>query len=196
MTTDITARLINKSRTFRTSAALLLLLAIGIMDYMTGYKFRLDLFYLVPLAFAAWYIDRNTGFALSAITVGIITLAEALTGKIFDHILLEFWNASMRIGFYLVVIFILSRLRSTMQERSDVIRELRDTLKEVKELRGILPICSSCKKIRTDEGYWQNVDEYISHRTNAEFSHGLCNECAKKLHPQFYDKATKKKDGE
>jgi len=82
-----------------------------------------------------------------------------------------------------------------MQERENLIRELRYTLKEVKELRGILPICSSCKKIRTDQGYWQNVDEYISQHTKAEFSHGLCNECAMKLYPQYYLKDESKKDG-
>jgi len=102
----------------------------------------------------------------------------------------------MRLGFYLVVVYLLSRLRSTMQERADLIKKLQDSLKEVKELRGILPICSSCKKIRTDEGYWQNVDEYITHNTKAELTHGLCNDCAKKLYPQLYDKIAGKKDNE
>ena len=186
--------LLMRSRAFRTAAGLLVLLMIGIVDYLTGYEFRMEPFYLAPLAFAAWYIDRNTGFVLSAITVGIITLSDALTGKTFGHILLELWNASTLLGFYLLVVFLLSRLRSTMQERADLIRELQATLKEVKELRGILPICSSCKKIRTDEGYWQNVEEYLRHHTNAEFSHGLCKECAKKLYPEFYNEENSKNE--
>ena len=186
--------LLMKSRAFRKTAGLLVLMMIGVMDYLTGYVFRMEPFYLAPLAFAAWYIDRDTGFVLSAITVGIITLSDALTGKTFGHILLELWNASFRLGFYLVFVFLLSRLRSIMQERADLIRELQESLKEVKELRGILPICSSCKKIRTDRGYWQNVDEYISHHTKAEFSHGICDECAKKLYPDFYNKDKDRKN--
>ena len=166
------------------------------MDYATGFELRMEPFYLIPLAFSGWYVDKTTGFVFSAITVGIITLTDALTGKTFEHMLPELWNAFMRLGFYLVVVYLLSRLRSTMQERANLIRELQDTLKEVKELRGILPICSSCKKIRTDEGYWQNVDEYITHNTKAEFTHGLCNDCAKKLYPELYDKLASKKDGE
>ena len=185
-----------RTQPFRTSAGLALLLIIWIVDYVTGFELRMEPFYLVPLAFSGWYIDRTTGFVFSVITVGIITLADALTGKTFDNFLLELWNAAMLLGFYLVVVYLLSRLRSTMQERADLIGELQVTLKEVKELRGILPICSSCKKIRTDEGYWQNVDEYISHHTKAEFSHGLCKECAMKLYPQYYDKVTKMKDGQ
>lgn len=184
-----------RSRSFRTSAGLALLLTIWIVDYVTGFELRMEPFYLIPLAFSGWYIDRTTGYVFSAITVGIITLADALTGKTFDNLLLELWNAAMRLGFYLVIVYLLSRLRSSMQDRENLIRELQDTLKEVKELRGILPICSSCKKIRTDEGYWQNVDEYISQHTNAEFSHGLCKECAMKLYPQFYNKDGNKKDG-
>jgi AmiR/NasT family two-component response regulator len=64
--------------------------------------------------------------------------------------------------------------------------ELRKALDEVKVLRGILPICMSCKKIRDDEGYWQEVAVYVRDHSEAEFSHGLCPDCAKKLYPEFY----------
>jgi hypothetical protein len=194
MTMKFIDNLDKRPRDILRSVALALLLLIGVVDYLTGFEFRMDPFYLIPLAFTAWYIDRTTGFVFSAITIGIITLSDALTGKTFGHILLELWNALMHLGFYLIIVFLLSRLRVTMQERADLIRELQDSLKEVKELRGILPICSSCKKIRTDEGYWQNVDEYITHHTKAEFSHGLCSECAQKLYPKYYNKDDNKKD--
>ena len=184
------------SQSFRAAASFLLLLLIGTMDYLTGYMFRLDLFYLVPVAYAAWYIDRNTGYVFSLAAAGIITLSDALSGKTFGHFLLELWNASMRLGFYLIVVFLMAWVRSTMQERKELIGELQKTLQEVKELRGILPICSSCKKIRTDEGYWQHVDVYIRDNTNAEFSHGICDDCLKKLYPEYYGKTMKMKDGQ
>ncbi len=53
---------------------------------------------------------------------------------------------------------------------------------EIKNLRGILPICSNCKKIRNDEGSWEDVEMYISQNSDAEFSHGLCDDCAEKLY--------------
>jgi hypothetical protein len=59
----------------------------------------------------------------------------------------------------------------------------RKALAEVKALKGFLPICSSCKKIRDDQGYWQAVDHYISEHTDAEFTHGICPECMARLYP-------------
>ena len=53
---------------------------------------------------------------------------------------------------------------------------------EVKELRGIIPICSSCKKIRDDKGYWNQVEKYIEEHTNAQFTHGICESCIGKLY--------------
>jgi hypothetical protein len=53
---------------------------------------------------------------------------------------------------------------------------------EIKQLRGIIPICAVCKKIRNDEGYWEQVEQYIHEHTKAEFSHGLCPTCAKEMY--------------
>jgi len=73
-------------------------------------------------------------------------------------------------------------------ERERLIEELRKTLGEVKTLRGFLPICSSCKKIRSDQGSWQQVESYIRDHSDAEFSHGICPECAQALYPEQWDK--------
>lgn len=67
------------------------------------------------------------------------------------------------------------------------ITELKATESEVKKLRGILPICASCKKVRDDKGYWFQVEEYIRDHSEAEFSHSLCPECARKVWPEMPD---------
>lgn len=64
--------------------------------------------------------------------------------------------------------------------------DLQRALKEVKVLRGLIPICASCKKIRNDGGFWQQLEEYLSEHSEAEFSHGLCQPCIKKLYPGVY----------
>jgi PAS domain S-box-containing protein len=74
------------------------------------------------------------------------------------------------------------------QEREKLIAELQQALAEIKTLHGILPICSSCKKIRDDKGAWQHLETYISRHTEAEFTHGLCADCAKKLYPEYMNK--------
>jgi hypothetical protein len=67
------------------------------------------------------------------------------------------------------------------------ITSLKRTESEVKRLRGILPICASCKKVRDDKGYWFQVEEYIRDHSEAEFSHSLCPECARKVWPEMPD---------
>ncbi len=64
--------------------------------------------------------------------------------------------------------------------------ELQRALNEVKVLRGLIPICASCKNIRNDNGFWQQIEEYLAERSEAEFSHGLCQPCIKKLYPGVY----------
>jgi len=72
------------------------------------------------------------------------------------------------------------------EERERLIAELQEALAKVKTLSGLLPICASCKKIRDDQGYWREVELYIGEHSTAEFTHGLCPECAKRLYPRFY----------
>ncbi|MDQ1265987.1 MAG: hypothetical protein QG635_1139 [Bacteroidota bacterium] len=73
------------------------------------------------------------------------------------------------------------------QQREELIEELHKALSEIKQLNGLLPICYNCKNIRDDAGYWYQLEEYISSHSDAEFSHGLCPDCAHKLYPQYYD---------
>lgn len=74
------------------------------------------------------------------------------------------------------------------QEREALIVELKTAIAEVKALSGLLPICSYCKKIRDDEGYWQRLEAYIEERSEAEFSHGICNDCLELHFPRVKDK--------
>ncbi len=65
-------------------------------------------------------------------------------------------------------------------------QRLADYISEIQTLRGIIPICSFCKKIRNDEGYWQAVESYLSQHTEAKFSHGICPECEKEHYSEFH----------
>jgi len=68
-----------------------------------------------------------------------------------------------------------------LQELKKLNSELKDALEQVKTLRGLLPICAWCKRIRTDDGLWQQVEQYISEHSDADFSHGICPDCRQKL---------------
>lgn len=68
-----------------------------------------------------------------------------------------------------------------------LVEELTRAISSIKTLRGLLPICSYCKKIRNDKGYWEQIETYISKHSEAEFSHGLCPDCSAKYYPQVED---------
>jgi hypothetical protein len=77
-----------------------------------------------------------------------------------------------------------SRLRAEA-EREQLIVELQAALANVKTLSGLIPICSSCKKVRDDQGYWTQIETYLTEHADAEFSHSLCLDCMRKLYPQL-----------
>jgi hypothetical protein len=73
--------------------------------------------------------------------------------------------------------------RIAEEERDKLHLEHVEALTRVKTLAGMLPICANCKKIRNDDGYWKQIEAYISEHSEAKFTHGLCPECAAKLYP-------------
>lgn len=73
--------------------------------------------------------------------------------------------------------------RDALEQRT---RELETALKDVRMLNELLPICASCKNVRNDKGYWEQVEKYFSDRTDVTFSHGICPDCLKKLYPDIY----------
>ncbi|MDM7926725.1 MAG: PAS domain S-box protein [bacterium] len=80
----------------------------------------------------------------------------------------------------------ISERKRAETERETLIHDLYQALSKVKTLSGLLPICASCKKIRNDRGYWEHIELYISEHSEADFSHGICPECAERLYPEIF----------
>lgn len=78
--------------------------------------------------------------------------------------------------------------RQAEEERECLLEELRQALGNVKKLSGLLPICAGCKRIRDDHGNWQEVERYLAGKSEAQFSHGICPECAARLYPDLFKK--------
>jgi PAS domain S-box-containing protein len=79
----------------------------------------------------------------------------------------------------------ITALKRAEGERENLIKDLQKALDDVKTLSGLLPICMSCKKVRDDKGYWNQIELYIRDHSEADFSHGICPECVKKLYPDL-----------
>jgi hypothetical protein len=75
--------------------------------------------------------------------------------------------------------------RRAEEEKTRLVAELEEALAEVRTLTGFLPICCSCKQIRDDQGYWNQIERYLRDHSGVEFSHSICPDCAAKLYPEL-----------
>lgn len=82
------------------------------------------------------------------------------------------------------------------QELEEKNRELKRSMDTIKHLRGLIPICSRCKKIRNDDGYWQRLEEFIHEHSDAEFTHGLCPLCEDELYNTYFEEPEKEKESD
>ena len=89
---------------------------------------------------------------------------------------------------FIFIIRDITERKEREQEREKLIIELSTALDKIKTLEGLIPICASCKKIRTDDGYWEEVEIYVRNHTKADFTHGLCPSCTKDMYPEIYEK--------
>ena len=116
------------------------------------------------------------------VTVAVVTSILTVAGFFFSPSGGEMWQVLFNRGLALFAIWVtasLTLLRKVAQaKREQAVRQRQRALDDVKVLRGFLPICASCKKIRDDNGYWRQIEAYIRDHSEADFSHGLCPECA------------------
>ncbi len=119
----------------------------------------------IPIIFLTAYADDKT-------------LDEAKKSEPFGYVTKPFEETDLRVTLAIA----LYKARAE-KERKELTLSRQKALDEIKTLSGLIPICAACKKIRDDNGYWQAVEKYITERSNAQFTHGICPECVKKLYP-------------
>lgn len=149
-----------------------------VADYNAGPFIQFPITYLIPVALASWYTGRGWGIAF-AIALPLV--------RLFFNIALwtvpwTFVDASINCFIRITIFSLLAILINRTASQS------RELTEEVEILSGLLPICSFCKKIRDDKQEWQPIESYISKRSEASFSHGLCPECAEKHYGEYLRK--------
>jgi hypothetical protein len=133
--------------------------------------------FVFPVMLVAW--NRSLGFAIScAVVLSLTRMAHQLIFS--PHP--EFWNELTDVLIRFFVLVLLAALTWQLGRQS---RQLRQ---RVRSLEGMLPICSFCKRIRDDRSNWVQMEQYISSHSEAEFSHGLCPDCAQKYYVGFVPK--------
>jgi hypothetical protein len=178
----ITAMTTTKSLStgFNWMYALLILLSVAVSDYMTGYELGFFAFYFLPIAFAAWRLGLLAALVTAIFSAMIWFWMDALAGHMYRNNIVAVWNTIIRLISFIIIGWGLAWIHDLLSNERKTTAELRRALAEIKILEGILPICASCKKIRNQDNDWQQMEVYITAHSKAQFSHGLCPECAKR----------------
>ncbi len=162
-----------------------LLVMIGWLDVITGYDLQFFIFYFLPVALAAWRLGQLAGLLASGLGMAIWLYADVRSGHVYTDPLFAYWNGGIRLVAFLTVAVTLAQLRKTLIAERALRSEIQSALGEIKQLRGLLPICSACKRIRDDEGAWLPVEQYLRAHSDAQFTHGICPECVRRLYPEI-----------
>jgi len=183
--TDIKAvfQEITFSRQKSIEASLILLLLIGFLDYFTGHQFGFFVFYYIPILYAGWFLGRKTSLTYAFIATVVWWTADSLGDNFYSSDFFRYWNSFIRLLSFLLVGGLFSNFRLKLDKEQKLNSDLSKAIKEIKQLSGLLPICASCKNIRNDKGYWEQIEDYVKDHTDAEFSHSICPSCMEKLYP-------------
>lgn len=157
-------------------AAVLLL---GLADWATGYELNFFVFYFVPVASGAWLIGLDGAVILAVLSAMAWAGADFLSGHTYSLPVYAVWNTIVRLASFLAIGWAVSKMRAALETERHMADKLRQALSEVKVLETFLPICAQCKKIRNQDGTWQQLESYIGAHSNTQFSHGYCPECAR-----------------
>ena len=148
-----------------------LAIVILIGDYMAGPFLQFPFLFVLPVVLASWYSGKWWGLVYS-MALPLVRLYYTTIWNIPWTIVESSINAFIRVLILSLLAYLVDR----------VAKEARVTAKEVNILEGLLPICASCKKIRDDNNVWQPLEAYITHHSEAKFTHGVCPDCAKRIY--------------
>ncbi|MEW6289131.1 MAG: hypothetical protein AB1545_04665 [Thermodesulfobacteriota bacterium] len=159
-----------------TSACCIVVAAIVlVIDYSAGKAVQFPILYILPVGLAAWNNKKATAYGL----VVLLPLARVLFNfpwQTTETMPVAVVNAGIRVIVLGIYAYLLDRTAS----------QTRQLQKEIKVLEGILSICSSCKRIRNEQGEYERMEKYVTRHSEATFSHGICDECAKRLYPEYF----------
>ena len=191
---EIVSGIIARRKSVAFFVGVIAFVVIAFADYVTAEEFSFAVFYLVPIAFFIWAFDSKWAAAIALASTVVWPSEHIVSGdaKYFQS-LVVYWEAGIRLGFYAVFIVTFGAIKQYMTQLHEANDQLKQALSEVRQLRGLLPMCSNCKKIRDDANEWIVLEKYIQTHSDATVSHGMCPECALKLYPEVYEKILKKK---
>ena len=163
-----------------------MLAVIFVLDLFIPLGVAVGVLYLVVVLLTLWTPQNK-----ATIIVAVVSSLLIVSVFFYKPPVTDMWKVVFNRGISLFAVLAAAILglqrNKAEQQRNIILLEREKALQEVRILRGFLPICASCKKIRDDNGYWTQIEGYIKDHSEAEFTHSICPDCAKKLYPDFYE---------
>lgn len=156
------------------------------LDVLTPQGVTIGLFYIAVILLSLWAKPLKVTVAFAVASTGLILIGMELSHP-GPPVRYEYLNRLLAIAVIWSTTIISLHRKRLIVENAKALHDRAEALMHVKRLQGMLPICASCKKIRNDKGYWTEIESYLSMHTDAEFSHGLCPDCIRKLYPEMAD---------
>jgi hypothetical protein len=154
---------------------------LGIIDWLTGWELNFFVFYFVPICIGAWFLGLWAAVTLAVFSALTWFGADALSGHVHSTHVYAVWNTIIRLISFLAIGWSVYAVQDALVRERKATEALRRALANIKSLEAFLPICARCKRIRNQQGEWQQLEAYIGQHSNTQFSHGYCPECAGKL---------------
>jgi len=158
-----------------------LVLLVGSVDYLTGKEINLLFLYLAPVALIAWFMSRRDGLIISLISAIASFAVESMIGHFYSEPGLLYWSVTLRLASFVIVATILSSMRLSFDENSNLILEIQIALAKTNTFTSRNPICAWCQKVRNEEGSWQGFNAYAKERSIINVTHGICPDCLKRF---------------
>lgn len=158
-------------------ASLAVTLLVAWLDYATGPELEFSAFYIIPVLLSGWFSGWRWAIALALLNTIAWSLVDHWAGHMHRNAFFAVWEFTEHALVYMLVGATVGGLRLATTRQRALNLELSKALEEVGELKGLLPVCAWCHKIRDDRGYWGQLETYIEARTQASFTHGICPDC-------------------
>jgi hypothetical protein len=175
-----------KTLSVQYTACIVLLALIFLLDLCIPSGVAVGVLYAVVVLLTLWIPQGRTTLIFALVSSFLIVAV-----LFYKPLVPEMWKVFFNRGIALFAVWATAMLcikrNKTEQQRKMILIEREKALDEIKILRGLLPICASCKKIKDDEGYWIQIEGYIKNHSEAEFTHGICPDCVEKLYPDFFN---------
>jgi len=157
-----------------------LLLALGWLDYLTGYELGFFVFYSIPVAITAWHVGRLPAIFMSFGSALVWLMADEYSGQKYSSLFFVYWNIGIRCGCFVINAFTVSKIRRILDQQKQTMTDLDTALAELKELRGLLPVCGVCQSPRNDENYRLELSGYLQSSEKPKAGWWCCPACTER----------------